>query len=92
MEYSEFKEQFRKYHICGADIIGLATTYDSKCPKCEPASSQWEEECKELFNEGRIIRFSGYWYREQDLVFYQDRPSGFKKVIQVSPLSYKGEE
>ena len=72
MDFSEFKEQFRKHHICGADIIGLATTYDSRCPRCEPDSQEWEKECKELFRQGRIVRFSGYWYREQDLVFEDD--------------------
>ena len=86
MDYSEFKEQFKRYHICGADIIGLATTYDSRCPKCEPNSLQWEEECKELFEQGKTTRFSGYWFQEQNLIFGDDMifhkriPVGFRKI------------
>ena len=85
MIWNEFREQFKKHHICGADIIGMATTYDSLCPRCEPDLPQWEEECKKLFEQGKTVRFSGYWFREdslifgEDMVFHRRIPIGFKK-------------
>ncbi len=64
MTLEEFREIFKKYHICGADIIGHALTYDSRCPRCNPDSPQWEGECEQFFKEGRVHRFGGYWWKE----------------------------
>ena len=62
--YTAFKKKFKRYHICGAEVLGMALTYDSRCPQCNPDSPQWEDECLRTYQEGRMVRIIGRWIKE----------------------------
>ena len=65
--YEQFRERFKLHHTCGADLIGLATTYSSDCPRCWPEGPQWERECRRFFDMGATTRNGGWWYSEEQI-------------------------
>jgi len=71
----QFKQEFKKFHICGIPTIPYDLAYDSSCPQCE-SDGGWEQECEWFYSHNRTIRFANYWYSQEQIDEFKSKKGG----------------